>query len=269
MVKTRVNKIIFSLLILFSAMAYGAEVDNALLQKNLEAANLQIEVLKAQVEVMKSYQDKFLSTVYWSLGTVAALVVFLAGINWFTNNRNLEKEAQLQKETIQNELISIRNKLNEKVDEALLESKAASNETIKLLENDLKTSILEKSENLGKSINAALINNLRPIIRDLRELKRRSIESDYEDYLNRKIYENAIRKTCELLDLTINDYDFQSNTSNALTKIETTLKLAQQDRRLSGLSPETIAMLVNSLKPFEEKHNIVIKRIHQQLSEIE
>lgn len=60
-------KIVFTLLILFSVTAYGAEVDNALLRKNLEAANLQIEVLKAQVKVMESYQDKFLSTVYWSL----------------------------------------------------------------------------------------------------------------------------------------------------------------------------------------------------------
>ncbi|NUG68861.1 hypothetical protein HUN36_05390, partial [Acinetobacter bereziniae] len=63
-------KIILTLLLCCCATAYGADMENTLLKKNLEAASLQIEVLKAQIEVMKSYQDKFLSTVYWSLGTV-------------------------------------------------------------------------------------------------------------------------------------------------------------------------------------------------------
>lgn len=270
-------KIVFTLLILFSVTAYGAEVDNALLRKNLEAANLQIEVLKAQVKVMESYQDKFLSTVYWSLGTVGALVVFFAGFNWFTNNRNLEKEAQLQKESIQNELTLIENKLNTKINDSLLEIKKTSKDTFESFEENMENRITAISEKFGNSIstnssdmkgfiNENLDKKINPIIRDLLELKRRSLESDYDNALQNKVYTNCITYASKLLDLTINDYDFQSNTSNALMRIEATLDQAKHEQKLKIIKPQVIANLIESLSPFQEKHSLVINRILQNLS---
>ncbi|MDC5338480.1 hypothetical protein OHW59_17665, partial [Acinetobacter baumannii] len=124
------NKIIIILLILFSATAYGAEVDNALLQKNLEAANTQIEVLKGQVEVMKSYQDNFLTTVYWSLGAVLGIVVLLIGYNWFTNFKSQEKEIVALKSLIQNELNQKKMMLTEDMDKKIGETLSKQNNKI-------------------------------------------------------------------------------------------------------------------------------------------
>lgn len=249
-------KIIITLLLCSCANIYGAEVDNALLKKNLEAANLQIEVLKAQVEVMKSYQDKFLSTVYWSLGTVAALVVFLAGFNWFTNNRNAEKESVLHKQMITNELITIQNDLKKLISKSLLENKQNQSAHLENLKENLRQSIQKDFERKLNSINKEVII-----------LKRKSIRERYFEALEKGVYSNAIRATCELLDLSLDDYDFQSNTSDALFMIETTLKKVKEEGRIATIKPKVIAELTTSLTPFEDKHSIVIKRIYQQLTE--
>lgn len=116
----RMNKIIITLLILFSATAFGAEVENTLLQKNLDAANTQIEVLKAQVEVMKSYQDNFLTTVYWSLGGVFGIVILLVGYNWFTNFKNQEKEIHSLKIIIENEIKEKKHELDKDMNEKII-----------------------------------------------------------------------------------------------------------------------------------------------------
>lgn len=249
-------KIIITLLLYCCATTCGAEVDNALLKKNLEAANLQIEVLKAQVEVMKSYQDKFLSTVYWSLGTVAALVVFLAGFNWFTNNRNAEKESALHKQMITNELSTIQNDLKKLISESLLENKKNQLAHLENLKENLRQSIQRDFERKLRSINKEVIS-----------LKRESIKERYSEALEKRVYSNAIRATCELLNLSLDDYDFQSNTSDALSMIETTLKKVKEEGRIATIKPQVIAELTTSLTPFEDKHSIVIKRIYQQLTE--
>lgn len=228
-------KLIPLMLLTFTATAYGVEVDNALLNKNLEAANTQIEVLKAQIEVMKSYQDKFLSTVYWSLGTVAALVVFLAGFNWFTNNRNSEKEAKLHKEMITTELNTIRNDLNNLISGSLLENKKSQSAHLEKLK-----------ENLMQSIERVVERKLRNINREVKFLKRKSIQERYSEALEKRVYSNAIRATCELLDLSLDDYEFQSNTSDALSMIESTLKKVKEEGKIATIKPEVVAQLTTS-----------------------
>ncbi|MFV5384155.1 hypothetical protein [Acinetobacter junii] len=177
-------KIIFTLLILFSATAYGAEVDNALLQKNLEAANLQIEVLKAQVEVMKSYQDKFLSTVYWSLGTVGAFVVFFAGFNWFTNTKNQEKESQLLKDNITKEIEASKQILINDIDNKK-----------SIILNDVQKQV---EENFNSKL-TAIRNSLIDISKEVKSHEYSLLKIEYEEWMTKKVYANAVTTALELI----------------------------------------------------------------------
>lgn len=256
-------KIIFTLLLCCCATAYGAEVDNALLKKNLEAANLQIEVLKAQVEVMKSYQDKFLSTVYWSLGTVAALVVFLAGFNWFTNNRNAEKEAALHKEMITNELNSIKNDigqqfLNLKQDfqneltQELESMRGMQNESNSVIKNELESRISTKfnSQIIG------LKNEQKAMKRDLLVIK-------YDNWLKKDIPSNAFRVAVDLLALSENDYAHRIG--DAFDKINKALKIAKDKNCLGLIDASDRANLIKTMKPYSENYKIVIDDINSLL----
>lgn len=106
------SKFIFLLLVSVSLNSFGAEVDNSLLKKNLDAANLQIEVMKAQIEVMKGYQDKILSTVYWALGCVLSIVILMVGYGWFSNYKNQEAEINSIRDAVDIKLKVIENGLS-------------------------------------------------------------------------------------------------------------------------------------------------------------
>src|SRR5690606_7927339 len=122
-------------------------------------------------------------------------------------------------------------------------------------------------ENLRQSIQRDFERKLRSINKEVIILKRKSIKERYSEALEKRVYSNAIRATCELLDLSLDDYDFQSNTSDALSMIETTLEKVKEEGRIATIKPQVIAELTTSLTPFEDKHSIVIKRIYQQLTE--
>src|SRR6266849_9833581 len=54
-------------------------------QAGSQSPNEEVQALRAQLEVMRRYDDRILSTVYWSLGTVVLLAVLLYGFSWYTN----------------------------------------------------------------------------------------------------------------------------------------------------------------------------------------
>jgi len=182
------DKILISFLILFSSAVYGADIDNELLKKNLDAANTQIEVLKAQVDVMKSYQDNFLSTVYWSLGGVVSIVFILVGYNWLTNFKSQEKEIQLLKDLISKEVLMAKQNLVKEIDDSKKES----------------------FENLLGSINDETKKRIQPIEIKIRDLfknvngnKYSLLIIEYEKWISKKVYGNAVITSLELIEISL------------------------------------------------------------------
>jgi hypothetical protein len=70
--------------------------DNAQQQTNTEN-----DMLKAQLEVIRDYDQRLLATVYASLGGVFLLVVLVGGLNWFTNYRLYERERDSLRQYLQ------------------------------------------------------------------------------------------------------------------------------------------------------------------------
>src|SRR6266581_4289412 len=50
--------------------------------------------LRAQLELMRSFQDSLLSTVYWSLGVLLVIVAVLVGFGWFANFRVYQRDLE-------------------------------------------------------------------------------------------------------------------------------------------------------------------------------
>jgi hypothetical protein len=78
------------------------------LKERLEAAkeNSQIELLRAQLQTMKDYDQRLLSTVYWSLGGVAGLAILLCGYSWYNNNVLFQREKEITRKEIREMLRS-------------------------------------------------------------------------------------------------------------------------------------------------------------------
>lgn len=260
-------KIIFTLLLCCCATAYGAEVDNALLKKNLEAANLQIEVLKAQVEVMKSYQDKFLSTVYWSLGTVAALVVFLAGFNWFTNNRNAEKESALHKEMITNELNSIKNNIGQQISDLKQNFLIDIRTELDSLGNQLLESNELSRNELELKLSTKFHNQINQL-KDVQKVMQRELWFiEYDKWMNKGVFANAMHVAADLLAHSEDESEYITN--KAFDKINETLDAMRKGDRKKCLVATHKVKLTQSMKPFYDKYKFVIDNINRQLEEFE
>lgn len=52
----------------------------------------EVILLQRQLEDSRKFQDQILSTVYWSLGTLAAVATLLVGFGWFVNFRVYERD---------------------------------------------------------------------------------------------------------------------------------------------------------------------------------
>lgn len=240
MVHFRMYKIIIALLFLFSATVYGAEIDNTLLQKNLEAANLQIEVLKAQIEVMKSYQDKFLSTVYWSLGTVAAFLVFFAGFNWFTNIKNQEKESQLLKDNIYKEIEASKKNLINEI-------------------NDKKSIMLN---DVLKQVNGTFNNKLIAIKNDLISLSKEAkgneyslLKIEFDQWMTtKKVYANAVATALELIELS-QKIGYEYYIEESLEKLIFVLEKGVEEKKKTTIDVSIMKEISETLSGLSNHHD--------------
>ena len=72
-----------------------------------EASNLapqlvasEVSLLREQVRVMKEYHSSLLDTVYWALGGAFGLLLFISGINWWSNFSIYDKDRQRLREEV-------------------------------------------------------------------------------------------------------------------------------------------------------------------------
>ena len=227
-------KIIFTLLLCCCATAYGAEVDNALLKKNIEAAMSQIEVLKAQNEVMKDYQDKFLSTVQWSLSGVVGVVILLIGYNWFTNFKNQEKEIQTLKNYVEQEL---RDKKLE-------------------LDSNINQKIKDMSERESKALWS-----------DIYDIQYQLLLIEFNDCKSRKIYATCIRRVREMVDLSKKmKYEFRIKRS--LDNLVDVLELTLNERHKKIMTADIISIIQETLSMTGDEYAPVKKRVNELISKI-
>jgi hypothetical protein len=79
-------KLIFPLLLSFSI------ITNAQTNTNFSLEMQETAILKAQLQVMQSDDQRLTTSVYWSLGVVGAIALLLVGYSWFTNMRIYERD---------------------------------------------------------------------------------------------------------------------------------------------------------------------------------
>lgn len=83
--------------------------------------------LKAQLALIKEYHQSLLDTVYWALGVVATMALFLAGFSWFTNFKLYESDKQRLKDELARSVSEV---------ETIISARLSANETdiLKLLD---------------------------------------------------------------------------------------------------------------------------------------
>jgi hypothetical protein len=116
----------------------------------------EVAVLKAQLATMQSFTDGLLATVYWSLGAVVVLTVFLIGFNWFSSARMHQRDiAAIRSElegTISTQAATLRGDLEKLASEKLKEISSASADHARQTTSGMVAPIQSELGELSKSI---------------------------------------------------------------------------------------------------------------------
>jgi hypothetical protein len=203
-----------------------------------ETSSTEIKVLKAQLEMIQSYTDRLLTTVYWSLGAVFVIASLLVGFGWFTSIRLHERD-----------ISAIRTELT-----GVFGSQLAA------IRTELEKLVQDQIENLTKSsaeaANAAVSKQAKPIQGDVKNLQE-SCRNLYKQlaYLEfqseawyweiKGVKSNEIMKYIEILRLAIEDKN-SHRISRTLKEIE---ELLRERATVFTTTITSVTALLDSLSP--------------------
>ena len=214
-----------------------------ILAQQLTAAQEEVRLLKAELLIIKSYQDNLLSTVYWSLGVLGTIAVGLVGFGWFANFRIYERD----KLALSQELRAINKEEIRKHTRAIPE----------LIEANAKQKLVVMQGEFN-SLKMELLNRLIKAEIDI-------LESKHKQWVDDKVFANAITISADLLDRALQ--------GNQLWRIANYLDFIRQD--ISGIRvqnmpmmPSNISELMGLLDKTGSEHLIAVNKIKELLAKV-
>ncbi|WP_047552766.1 hypothetical protein [Methylotenera sp. G11] len=241
----------------FSWYARAAPEMSQHLQQNLIAAQDEVKQLKAQLQIVESYQDKLLSTVYWSLGTLATIAALLVGFSWFANFRIYERDkTALRQElhsAVEDELRNLRRLVEDHVDDS---------------KKTLTDQIIMQSQAATEPLKKKILANERTLSRGLANLELEIREIEHTKWREKKVYSNALRTSRQMLDISLiteNRYDI----ADALDRIQGDLG-SMLKANYTTLIPdaEDVSTIVKTLDRVDAEHLILVSSIKDMLAKV-
>jgi hypothetical protein len=169
------------------------------------STNTEVQVLKAQLETTKQFQDAFLSMAQWTLGSTIAVALALGAFAWHTNKSNYERD----REALQTEVRGLSQQLRSEIQAALEER-----------ETHIRDSVLRSIEPKIGSLRA-LVNRVES---DTLDLKEESIEREAEEAQKEGRHRWALRKYSELISLHVHREQTQYFAAEIVDKIRAIAK---------------------------------------------
>lgn len=134
-------------------------------------------IVRAELAAVKDYDQRLLSTVYWSLSGVFLLVVLIGGVNWFTNYRLYERERDSLRQTLkldaQEEAIKLRT-LVEQLQSQLRGEVEEMRKRAVAFETNTNESLSERENRLRGVIEASVKSARKDLERELTQAERRN-----------------------------------------------------------------------------------------------
>jgi hypothetical protein len=133
--------------------------------------DMEVAILQAQLDTMRSYQQDLIETVYWSLAGIATALVVLVGYSWFTNNRNYdreraafreEQEAALAKglQQLSNDLQAEVNKLEVHLQTEVRNLRKVNEQAIEVLSTSLRADVTQDLGSIRQRIGTIELSRL-------------------------------------------------------------------------------------------------------------
>ncbi len=218
------------------ATATSISPTNVPTQTILEENNIDILVIKTQLEDLKEYNNNLLSTVQWSIGIVIATLIVILGINWFTTYSRYQKEITEYKKDLEKTISDETNRIQTNFSNTM---------------NQRFDALIKKDEELIQSKFSTIIDEINYI-----RIAQSNSEANYWE--SRSVFENAVNCYIRMIDLDPNHATIQ-HTLSSLEKA-----ITQCSRKMS---PLTIQGVEDSMKKTIEHQKTLTEQVMTKLKE--
>jgi hypothetical protein len=136
---------------------------------------IETKLLRLEIELLKSHNQQLLDTIYWSIGTVFTLALFVVGAGWYVNFRLYEKDK-----------IEIQRSLEVSLKERFEQDKVS-------LQNIAKKS--------GETAAADLRTQFTEMKRDMQYMQYDMLEEEAKSWHAQEVYSNELRAYFRMLEI--------------------------------------------------------------------
>lgn len=201
-----------------------------------EDNDLEISVLKTQLEDIKEYNKNLLSTVQWSIGIVLTTLIVILGINWFTTYSQYQKEINESKKDLE---------------------KTISDETNKF-QATFTTTMDQKFDALYKKDRELIQSNFSDIKDELNDIRISQFDSEASYWETRGVYENAVSRYVHMIDVDPNHAIIE----HTLSSLENAISQCR-----GKMSPLTIQQVEDAMKKTIPRQKILSEQVLTKLKE--
>lgn len=223
---------------------------------SMTAQEGEVAVLRAQLELMREYDQRLLSTVYWSLGGLVTIATILIGFGWFANFRVYERDrnvlAQELRSMIQNELREMSQRVERDIENRF-----------KASEERTKERVASATEALESKVDGEFRNLNHEILNSQYELKH--LEAD--KWMAKAVYSNALRAYCGMMQLSLR-IGYQWRVAKTLDYIHDVLMSMRDQGKGRSLDADDIRAVTTLLDSIPKEHAIVVSGIRGLLEGI-
>ena len=206
----------------------------------------EVSLLKLEVELLKSHNQQLLETIYWSIGAVFTLALFVVGAGWYVNFRLYEKDKiELQR----NLEMSLTERLNK--EETELQERFES-------EKESLQNIAQKS---GEAAATKLHSQFEDMKWDLEYMQYKMLEEQAKSWRSQKVYANELSRYFDMLKIAQKLYrqNWEWLLSDALQGMQNSLR--------SGAKPdvEKVREITKVIDSLDKNYSIEVSRLKDLL----
>jgi len=170
--------------------APSAKPDSATTQA--AQAEREIAVLRGQLETMRQYDQRLLTTVYWSLGGLLTVAVLLIGFGWYANFRVYERDKAALSD-------ALRLDFENKVSIIQKELQATTAEGIDRAEK----AAVSAAESAARALRSELSNQLSRVNKTIHKIQYDLLRREAEEWIQKKVPKNVLRTYGQMLDTSL------------------------------------------------------------------
>lgn len=238
MKRHRVATVIWLLVLLAIpwASGYSQSPDPDPTSVKAQAEQTEVAVLRAQLEVMRQFDQRLVATVYWALGVTFTVVVLLVGFGWFANFRFYERDKH-----------SLREELSADLKQQIADFRQETNRRLDSDLSRLQKELSDRPEEAIATLRKETRETLKGIRRELMQHTYLLFKYEAKFWENEGVHINALRKQPEMMRIAIS-IDSDVLVSETLDNIHRLIKKGAS-ARLHPTDISELTELIDKLPP--------------------